>query len=174
MTRVIASLRELFGAPTAKRSAHGGGPSAARMSEMVLSHVMERSILHDPNVASLEPFAVGGSEAARDVLGRRVVSGASPRRGQPLRGAPARVPLPSRRRRFGDRATARASARDDRRACVSRRRRRLAGREPARGDAFDVRRPRGFAASHRRDCRSRRARPGRRFAGGREGRRFTA
>ena len=44
-----------------------------------------------------------GSEAARDVLGRRVVSGASPRRGQPLRGAPARVPLPSRTRRFGDR-----------------------------------------------------------------------
>ena len=64
--------------------------------------------------------------------------------------------IPEATRRFGDRATARASARDDRRACVSRRRRRLAGRETARGHAFDVRRPRCLTASHRHGV----ARPG--------------
>ena len=60
MTRVIERLRELFGAPTAGRSAPGGAPSVPRMSEIVLSHAMERSILHAANVADFLPYAVSG------------------------------------------------------------------------------------------------------------------
>jgi hypothetical protein len=55
MTRVVAKLRELFGAPTANRTAHGGGPSVFRMSEIVLSHAMERSVAfsHDGRFAAV-------------------------------------------------------------------------------------------------------------------------
>jgi hypothetical protein len=60
MTRVIERLRELFGAPTAGRSAPGGAPSVPRMSEIVHSHAMERSILHAANVADFVPYAVSG------------------------------------------------------------------------------------------------------------------
>jgi hypothetical protein len=68
VTRVIDRFRQLIGAPAANRSARRGVPrdgadavgAAPGMSEIVLSHAMERSILHAPNVADFAPYAVGG------------------------------------------------------------------------------------------------------------------
>ena len=145
------------------------------MARLVLSHVSERSVLHDPSVAGLEPFTVAGRKRLA------TCSGVAWFRGHHLAvvnlyGGHLRV------YRFHPGGDSAGSATGPRLELLH---------EMTEGLSYpeDVAvSPDGnlLAVTHSMSddvgvslhpidrCRSPRARPGRRFAGGREGRRFTA